>query len=324
MKQLKENISSPDLRINISKSGYRILLLLNLLMESPKSKQEINEAFKNDRFIHKGVSEDTITNTVNALRKTGCVIDKPNINTNYKYILKNHPFKTGISVQTLEALQKIRNGIASFSDWQLLKKVNNLYAKFAEYTHDEDSAKKLLYDHPLKDVSYEILDELTKHCIDRQILKIDYISPIFSSEELIFIPDFIAMENNVLQLWGYNFKYKDIGYLRIDRIRKVEVADFHNPQKILNQYEKSILTVSYKLTGYSMLAFQSNRFERIVIENENYLVIEAKVYNKFNFYQRIISYGTDCKILSPESYIEEFIIELKRIKECYRQKNDKK
>lgn len=302
---------------NISKTGYRILLLFKLLFDSPRSRMEIDKEFEKDDVLKKGISYDTITNIVKALRKCGCIVKRPNIATRYKYILEKHPFTTEISEKALEGLQKIREGITSFSDWQLLCKINRLYEKFANFTLDETQADMLLNNHPLKNVDINMLEKLVKYCESKQLLKIAYLSPMFGLERLIFIPDFIAFENNVTYVWGYNLRYKSIGYLRLDRIKRMKKTFCVKTKSILEQYESSILTVTYRLTGFAKLAFEPTRFEQVIIENPDYIVVEAKVYNKFNFLQRLFAFGTDCKLLTPKSYIEEFLLELRNIKDTY-------
>lgn len=308
---------------NISKTGYRILLLFKLLFESPRSRMEIDKEFEKDDVLKKGISYDTITNIVKALRKSGCIVKRPNIGTGYKYILEKHPFTTEISEKALEGLQKIRDGITSFSDWQLLCKINRLYEKFANFTMNEKHADLLLYNHPLKNVDINLLEELVKHCESKQLLKITYTSPIFGTERLTFIPDFISFENNVTYLWGYNLRYQAIGYLRLDRIKSLKKTFCVNTNSILEQYESCILTVTYKLTGFAKLAYEPTRFEHIIIENPDYIVVEAKVFNKFNFLQRLLSFGLDCKILTPRSYIEEYLLALQNIRETYTNEKQK-
>ncbi len=303
---------------NISKTGYRIILLFKLLFSSPRTRMEIDREFEEDCVLRKGISYDTITNIVKALRKSGCVIKRPNIATGYKYVLEKHPFTTEISDKALDGLLKIREGITSFSDWQLLCKINRLYEKFAKFSIDEEQTEQLLHNHPLRDVDEELLEELAGYCETKQILKITYKSPLYGTERLTFIADFISFENNVTYLWGYNLRYKTVGYLRLDRIKSLKKIFYVNAKSILEQYESSILTVTYRLTGFAKLAFEPTRFEHVVIENQDYIVVEAKVFNKFNFTQRLLSFGLDCKILTPRSYIEEYLLELQNIKETYK------
>lgn len=307
----------PESNSNITKTGYRILLLFKLLSEAPRSRKEINEEFIKDPVLKRGISNDTITNIVNALKKSGCSIKRPDISTKYRYILLKHPFTIEISEKALLGLQTIREGITSFSDWQLLRKINKLYAKFANFTLNEEHTNILLNEHPLKNIDNSILEQLVKFCETKQILKINYNSPLYGKERLIFIPEFITFENKVAYLWGYNLRYKSIGYLRIDRIKGLKEMMLPNSKSILEQYASSILTVTYKLSGFSKIAYTPNRLENVIIENKEYIVIEAKVFNKFNFVQRLLAYGTDCKILTPKSFVEEFLLELKNIKESY-------
>lgn len=308
---------------NITKTGYRILLLFKLLLESPRSRQDINEAFEKDPVLQKGISNDTITNIVRALRESGCIIKRPDISTQYKYVLIKHPFSTEISENVLNGLQKIREGITSFANWQLLYKTNRLYEKFSVFTVKNEDTETLLHRHALKKVDENFVKQLVKYCETKQILKVKYRSKFYNTECTIFIPDFVMFENMVMYLWGYNLRYKNIGYLRIDRLKSVSPIFFSNAKLILEQYKSDILTVTYKLTGFSRNTYTPGRFERIIIENKDYIVVEAKVLSKFNFLQRIISFGTDCRLLTPQSYVHEFLLELKNVKALYTNEKQK-
>ena len=58
--------------------------------------------------------------------------------------------------------------------------------------------------------------------------------------------------------------------------------------------------------------------ETLIENNENYLMIEYKVENKFKAVQKFLELGCDCKIISPDSFKKEFISILKSIKEVYK------
>lgn len=312
-----------ECNLNISKTGYRVLLLFKLLQERPRSRAEIEEAFAKDAILQKGVSHDSITNIVRALRKCGCVIKRPNISTQYKYVLEKHPFTTELNEKALDGLQKLRDGIASFGDWQLLYKVNKLYEVFAKFALNPKFARVLLRNHALRNIDYKILKKLVSYCGAKQTLRIKYISPVLGSETLTFIPDYVAFENNIMYLWGYNLRYKSIGYLRLDRIKRLKTTFYVNAMSVLDLNKSNALKVTYRLTGFSKLAFEPTRFEHVVIENPNFIVVEATAYNKFNLIQRLLSFGAECKVLTPSQFVEEYIMELKNIREIYRHEKQK-
>jgi predicted DNA-binding transcriptional regulator YafY len=151
-------------------------------------------------------------------------------------------------------------------------------------------------------------------------LQITYYSPENGEERLEFIPNYISLENKKLYLWGYNKKYNNHSYLRIDRIRKINLIDFFSQEKTQIPACCGGIIVKYRLKGLSALLYIDNPNEIIIEKNqepEYSITIKETVNNKFNFFQKVLSYGTDCKILSPKEIQIDFLNTLKKIKSEY-------
>lgn len=310
---LPEDIS-PEKHFNVSKTGYRALLLFKMLLNEPQSRQDIARNFSHDPVIGKDVSRDTVTNTVNLLKAAGCEITITRKNGVQLYNLKSHPFLPVIKKESVAILRGLRDSITSYCDWELIERINTLYIQIADFVENKNALDILLSHHPLYNVDKEVLKSMILYAREKQIICIDYKSPYYGYEDLYFVPDFISFENKRVYVWGYNLKYKDVSYLRMDRIRGVEPVFLANEQEIRQEYEKSILTVTYLLKGYSYLSFVPSKHERVILKDENSCLIEAKVYNKFNFIQRLLSFGCDCKIIGPQNFIREFVRILKEVK----------
>lgn len=305
---------------NITKTGYRSVFLLMNLMEGPKTRAELLECFAKDPIINKDLSKDTITITVNTLRAAGCIISRPTQRTDNKYVFKSHPFLINLSRENIEALQTLREGIVTLHDWEMLIALNNLYAKFAEFAPDEESKNILLYNHPLSDINHGILRELMIFASIKKYTNIVYDSPENGEENLDFVPETIVFENEKLYAWGYCDKYKEMAYLRVDKIYRVNAVTFLGSKKEITELEIPATYVEYELKGYSALMYSENKSEVILSEDkksEYSIKIGAKVTNKFNFTQRILYYGTDCRIIKPDSMRKEILDTLRKIKADY-------
>ena len=92
---------SPNAENNLSKTGYRALFLLFKLIEAPKTAEELINLVSVDHILKNDISKDTITLTINTLRKAGCVITSPTWKSGCKYILKSHPFSTKLSQENI-------------------------------------------------------------------------------------------------------------------------------------------------------------------------------------------------------------------------------
>lgn len=314
---------NPSTDNNISKTGYRALFLLKKLMESPKSREELLECFEQDIVIKNDISKDTITNTINALKKAGCVISRPSFRTNNKYVLKSHPFSVCFSESNIDALLSLRESISTLGDWQLLINLNNFYAKISKLAPNQETQMRLLFEHPLKSVNYEILNKILINAKLKKHMIVCYDSPQNGEEELCFTPEFITLENKKLYIWGYNQKYDMFSYLRIDKIKKINFMNFLGVNNEAEDYEKPKTIAKYKLKGYSALMYQPEEDEKIIEENpdnEYPYTIETRVNNDFNFVQRLLSYGSDCVLLEPKELKVQLLESIKKIKEQY--KND--
>ncbi len=314
----KKNLNTDN---NISKTGYRALFLLMNLLKSPLSRDEILEVFKNDFIVQNSLSKDSVTNTVNALKKSGCIISRPTQRTKNKYILRYHPFKTYLNKDNVEALQTLRENIVTLGDWELLIKLNDLYGKFAYFVEDNEIKNILLYNHPLRNIDINLLKRLISYCKSKQFININYISSINGAEGLDFIPEYITLENEKLYLWGHNKKHNEFAYLRIDKINQVNAVFFIDENSKTETYKKEEIIVKYKLKGLSSMMYLAEIGEKIIEETpeEEYkLTIIATVSNKFSFLQKILSYGTDCLIISPDSIKKELLKKLEMMKSGYK------
>ena len=103
---------------NLSLTGYRVIALLKMLKEGPHSEAEINEKFKQDIIVSRAISRDSIWLYINTLKALGCQITRPSKKNNYKYILKDHPFKLNLTYSEINSIIQAKKYIANLSNWQ--------------------------------------------------------------------------------------------------------------------------------------------------------------------------------------------------------------
>lgn len=295
-----------------------------LLLEEPRNKNELLDFFSKDPIINKGLSKDTVTITVNTLRAAGCIISRPTQRTNNKYVLKTYPFTINYTKDHVEALQSLRESIVTLNDWELLLSLNKLYTKLAKFAPDDESKYTLLHQHPLDNVNLGLLKELILFTKIKKHTNISYDSPKNGIEDLDFIPEHITFESAKLYVWGFCKKYNEIAYLRVDKIKRINLVTFSSAPSEIPEIQTPSTYVEYQIKGYSALMYIENKSEIIINSDPKAkysLTIGANVSNKFNFIQRILSYGTDCKIITPNSFKKEVLDTLRSIKAGY---NDEK
>lgn len=302
----------------ISKTGYRALFLLLKLLESPRTRSEILECFKQDPVINSELTKDTVTNTINTLRKSGCIISRPNQRTNNKYVLTYHPFLPLLKQEQVYAIQSIRTSVVEAGDWELLISLNNFCFKLSKLVSDISLKNILLYSHPLRNINMKIFDELRTCCEEKKEISLKYFSSKNGEEVFDFVPEQITLESCNFYVWGYSKKYKEYSYLRIDKIRELSVFDSFCANQKQNDYKIISFDVEFVLQGLSALLYEENGDELFVqkIDN-NKIKVKVVVNNKFSFYQKILSYGKDCKIISPDFAKEELLVFVQDMKKRY-------
>lgn len=163
-----------------------------------------------------------------------------------------------------------------------------------------------------KIVDFNLVKSLEKHCQERRLIFLNYISPRSGSKIMEIIPEKLSFDKGILYLWCYNTQLEETQYLRVDRIKEVKVVNLEQ-----KEYKSKAYKYTYKLTGSSALTYIPSKDENILEKTDKEVVIEANVPNKFKFIQHILSYGCDCTVLSPEDIKKEVMTKLKAMIDVY-------
>ena len=298
----------------ISLTAYRACFILFLLVDGPKSIDEILRAFSSDKLLFKSCHKDTVTISINSLRASGFVIEKPKPSNNYKLKLISHPFKFEISQEQAELLYLIRNSLSYQSNYELLFKLNKIFDKITAIGNCKNCIDTIERSNYFKTINPDILNSILRLCKTKSNARIIYNSPINGVEELKIKAQKVVFENNRLYFWLYSYKYHAPAYLRIDKITAVKEEN-----DIENENDKVSLTnfVKYELTGEAAKKFIPKDDEIVIEKYTDRIIVRANVINKFNFFQHIIPFSDNCRILEPDYIKSEFIDHIKSIVEVY-------
>ncbi len=298
----------------ISTTGYRTLIILKSLIEKDRSIDELIEVLKNNSITAKSVSKDTVRLTINTLKTAGCIFEKPKKANGYKYHLIYHPFVLKLTHKELKVLIKLREKLAENLPWNTVLDINALYKKVLMVTADKNQMQDVENTRPLKDVNETILYKISDPKLEGKKVQIKYFSPKNGIEDIDIIPQKISYENGKIYLWCYIFKYNTNSMLNIERIKKINNINISESFNTPNSYE-----VIYKLTGNAFKTFEPKEYEQIIKKNEESLTVKANVANEFWFIQRMLLFGCDFNIISPDFFKEKLINKLKLIKRGYEQ-----
>ncbi len=276
------------------------------------SYEDIITAMTDDSLLSNTCHKDTILNSINSLRAVGFEIERPKPLNNYKFKLLSHPFKFKITKEQSEILNLIRNSLYYLNNYKLIFDVNDIYEKILKLSDNEDFANLIESSNYFRTINKDILDECLSLCHEKANAYITYKSPINGEEILKIKAHKIVFENNRLYLWLHSYKYNAPSYLRIDKISKIkkETSDTEANVRMTN-------IVEYELCGNAAKSFIPKTEEIIIFSDKNKVIVKSNVINQFNFFQRIISFAHECKILYPEKIKNEFIAHINNVIEVY-------
>lgn len=296
----------------ISLTGYRTLFVLKLLLEKPRTIDELIAELSQNKNTQKSLSKDTVRITLKTLKSAGCVFAKSSKTNGYKYEILSHPFNLELSNDELDSLIKLRNKASLDLDWKDVFGLNKLYKKIISLTKNQDNIEMINSSAPLFDVDEDILAQLSSPKLLGKKIQIKYYSPKNGEEIFDIVVGKISYDEGKLYLHCFNYKYNSNGLLNIERIKEIQTV--YLSQTLQENY---LYEVVYELFGESKCGFEKKDFETILEENEEKLTVKACVNNEFCFVQRLLLFGADFKIISPDFFREKLINKIKMIQKGY-------
>lgn len=308
---MQEFLTNNTVNCNLmSLTGYRTLVILSALMESPKSNAEINDCLLNNQYIKEKFSSDTLRIYINSLRAIGCEITQANRSSNKKYKLISHPFAYNIQKPQIKALAKLYKNSYEKLDIREIMAIENFFNKLSESMQDESTKEQLKNISVLKQIDREILNNLVTHCKNQNQITFLYNSPKSGPKEIELIADKLSFKSEKLYLWGKNLTHKQYSYFALERIIKICSIKFSKT------HEKFPVTrVIYELKGNPEYIPEPD--EKILERNSDKLKIQLTSENEFSLIQRILSMADDCRVIEPETFKTKITEKLRKMEEAY-------
>ena len=299
----------------VSLTGIRSLVLLGLLIEQPRSLEDIRAEFIKYNVMEDDNSDDIIRIDLNTLRSMGCEISRADKKTNNKFILTEHPFKVDITEDEINILKRAFNRLKPTLNIEAVMRYDSLFRKLANNVSNSKVKEVLLGLSPIKHYNMAILNDVQEACETNKTINFMYKSPASDNEiEKNIEAKEILYKNDKVYLCGFDLDFKKIVTLNIDRIKKIIS---HKESEGNNIVEK--ITVKFKLKQFNVQGLQED--EKIIDGDlENGFIIEGNYYNDFLAYQRILSFGSYCTVIEPKDFKEGIIERLKKIKGIYNAK----
>lgn len=310
---MKEFMKNKTVTYNLmSFTGFKSLIVFSLLLESPKSYDEINEYFKNHEYIKEAISIDTLRVYLTSLRMVGCEIIRTRKAEGSKYKLVSHPFELQITEEQIKSLVKVYKTVSKNIDLHELIMLEKFLTKIAGLIKNPDLSAALSKVSLFGGIEPELVEQLLRHCKNKDQITFLYNSPHSGEKEIEIISDKVELSNNKFYLYGTGLEYKQYGYFPISRIKsvlsvKMFKSDITNVENITVGYELNANPNEIKLTDE----------EKLVEIKNGKMLIENTTSNPFIIKQRVLSFGYACKVLYPDSFKNDVIATLKQMREGY-------
>lgn len=308
---MQEFLTNNTVNCNLmSLTGYRTLVILSALMESPKTNAEINDCLLKNQYIKEKFSNDTLRIYINSLRAVGCDITSANKSNTKKYELISHPFAYDIPESQLKALAKLYKSVYDKIDVKEIVEIEKFFAKLTKSLNNSKSKEFLGNLSMLKGVDKSILNDLLIHCKNKNRIVFLYNSPKSGKKEIDIIADKLSFKSEKLYLWGNNLTHKEYSFFVLDRIIKIcsikinKGAEEIKPQKVF-----------YEL--YCHNNYSPEPDEKIIEMTPEKIIIEINAKNEFSLMQKILNKGNDCKVLAPEEFKIKLVNKLKNMEKTY-------
>lgn len=309
---MQEFLTNDTVNCNLmSLTGYRTLVILRALMESPKTNDEINDCLFNNKYIKERFSGDTLRMYINALRAIGCDITKANKSNQMKYKLLSHPFAYKITESQLKAIAKFYKSVYDKLEIKDIILIEDFFETLSHIVQDSCISETLSGFCRLKKINRNLLEELLVHARSKNQIKFIYESPRSGKKEIEIVADKIAFKSGRLYLWGTNLNYGQYSYFSVEKIVKIICIKLRKENQAVKLFSKEIV---YELYNFSPPLIEE---ERVIEKDDEKCLIALNCKNEFDAVQRLLFLAEDCKVISPEDIKEKFLTKLKGMGEVY-------
>ena len=311
---MKQFLKDQKITYNLmSFTGYKALVLFNLLTEGPKSYNEICEYFMNHPYLREKISIDTLRVYINSLKRVGCEVKRfRGEDKESRYVILAHPFELNITAEEMQSIIKIYKSLVKNIDIKELLSLENFFEKIYSYIKNDEFLSNIRKVSMLNGIDKGLLSNLITCCDKKDQIVITYNSPNSGNKNIELIADKIEINNGKIYLYGIGFEYMQYGSFLLSRIKQI------NEIKVDKTIPSGIkeLTVTYELEC-NPKKFIPAEDEKVIKTENNKVVVEVTTSNEFLLRQKLLELGPSVKILGPDNFKEDFITCLKDMKAGY-------
>lgn len=312
---MRQILSTKEVSYNaIFYSAFKALIVFELLLESPKTLEQISDFLVKRPYIKSTISKDTLRVYINSFKKAGCNVERTltgEKRREYAYYIPDNPFRPVISKTQTKQLFDIYDMIMYNMPFETLLNFDLLIRKFDTCFKDEAFHKQYEEHSLLKAFDVELLRELEQCCKDNSLVTVLYNSPRSGFKEIPIIAHKMKIQNYKLYLEGFGKEYNQEGIFLVSRITKITNIISGENVELPNDNFLEIICEFYN----PQIQLAEN--ETVISETGSTRLVKHITTNKVLTNHRFLQLADNCKILEPECYQKEFITLLKSAKEVY-------
>lgn len=307
---MKEFLQTNKMTYNLmSFTAFKSLLVFSILLDGPKTYQEIRDIFLSQEYLNETFSIDTLRVYINSLERMGCEIKRDKKTEGSRYRLLKHPFEFEMPDDYVKQLIKVFKYIIKDISVAELIHITKFFTKISTGINNEELKNEISYISPLTKIDNTILDFLVKACANKDNIEILYDSPSSGIKNIEIIAEDLYVKNNKIYLSGESKSYRNKANILVSRIKDMPVIKIN--QK--NSFNDRVI-IRCEIYDKNILLLENESF---ISSDGDVRIIDIKSDNIFRAKQRVLSLGKNCKVISPESFKNDILLTLKSMQEGY-------
>lgn len=312
---MRQYLNTKEVSYNaIFYSAFKALIVFDLLLNSPKTLDQISDVLSKLPYFKSKISKDTLRVYINTFRNAGCNVEKKltgEKRREYAYFIPENPFRLAINEQQARKLFEIYEFIMYNLPFEDLLNADLLLRRLNEILKN-DSFFELYEQHSLlKNFELGLLTELEQCCKENALVTVLYNSPRSGFKEIPIIAYRMKVQNYKLYLEGFGMEYKTEGIFLMDRIIKITNVI---PGEEVEMPMENFFDIIFEL--YDPRA-ELEECEEVISEQNGVRTVKHRTSNKVLTTHRFLQLADSCKILEPTEFKNEFIATLKSTREVY-------
>ena len=292
-------------------STYKILHLLNLLLNDDCTKNDIVKDFQS---IGININKPTINKYIERLRNNKLEIQTLKEKNENLYHLKKEEADFSITPKEMSVIKDIKKLLIAQKQYNRIRKTMRMFYKFAKYIKDEETREEFIDFGYYSTINWHLVRQLENHCKTKDVIQIDYMLPQGENRHITIHVDNLKIGDwsERLYLHGMFENAQQFSHLPVDRIFMVKKTlrqnvRFNFPTDIV---EYRISNEIFKETGLDSK-------EILIHQDNDYVSIQRPIEDNFYLTQRLLYFCPDLYYISDENIKNSVKEKLDLIKSYY-------